>query len=137
MTKQTQKISEFKAIFILAFAILGFLFIPTERIFIYALLVTGLVILLSSYINTNNLSISKNIFYIIMALYNVISLFFMVQYVGDRNVNGGIYQYALYPFINEGAINFSYVIWIFVLSLFILIFGLKTGRPSGEEHDRQ
>lgn len=128
---------EFKAIFLFLFAILGFLFIPRPRLTIYLVIVSLVLLVIGAYIKINNLRIIRPIFYLTLCFYNVLSLVYMVQYFLRKDLDNKIYQNFLYPFINEGKIDIGHIIWIYVLTITLILMQRKTGSSSGVDDDRQ
>lgn len=134
--KKIEYIKETKALFLIIGSVLGLLFVKTDKIFIFSIIVSLILLLNKIFILENELSISKVLFNVFIAFYNVLSLFFMVQYFKSTDIDNKLYEIALKPFFVDGKYLIFYIIWIFIFSLFILLMDLKFDRPSGETYDR-
>lgn len=134
--KKIEYIKETKALFLIIGSVLGLLFVKTDKIFIFSIIVSLVLLLTKIFILENELSISKVLFNVFIAFYNVLSLFFMVQYFKSTDIDNKLYEIALKPFFVDGKYLIFYIIWIFIFSLFILLMDLKFDRPSGETYDR-
>lgn len=123
-------IKEFKALIILIFTILSVFFVKDTYILGLFLVLSLFLIGLSIYIKSNNLVISKNIFYLIIASLNVFTLIFVIQYL----VQGQIYSKVLekiFGFFIEKDNPLLYVGWIFILTSGLIIFEKLGGGESG------
>lgn len=134
--KKIEYIKETKALFLIIGSVLGLLFVKTDMIFIFSIIVSLVLLLTKIFILENELSISKVLFNIFVAFYNILSLFFMVQYFKSTDIDNKLYETALKPFFVDGKYLIFYIIWIFILTLFVLLMDLKFDRPSGETYDR-
>lgn len=134
--KKIEYIKETKALFLIIGSVLGLLFVKTDKIFIFSIIVSLVLLLTKIFILENELSISKVLFNVFIAFYNVLSLFFMVQYFKSTDIDNKLYEIALKPFFVDGKYLIFYIIWIFIFTLFILLMDLKFDRPSGETYDR-
>lgn len=134
--KKIEYIKETKALFLIIGSVLGLLFVKTDKIFIFSIIVSLVLLLNKIFILENELSISKVLFNVFIAFYNVLSLFFMVQYFKSTDIDNKLYEIALKPFFVDGKYLIFYIIWIFIFTLFILLMDLKFDRPSGETYDR-
>lgn len=134
--KKIEYIKETKALFLIIGSVLGLLFVKTDMIFIFSIIVSLVLLLTKIFILENELSISKVLFNVFIAFYNVLSLFFMVQYFKSTDIDNKLYEIALKPFFVDGKYLIFYIIWIFILTLFVLLMDLKFDRPSGETYDR-
>lgn len=134
--KKIEYIKETKALFLIIGSVLGLLFVKTDKIFIFSIIVSLVLLLTKIFILKNELSISKVLFNVFIAFYNVLSLFFMVQYFKSTDIDNKLYEIALKRFFVDGKYLIFYIIWIFIFSLFILLMDLKFDRPSGETYDR-
>ena len=128
--------NEIKVIVLVLSSILGFLAIKSSSLLIFSILVSLVLYLVVTYINVNDLRISKHVLNLILAFYNVITLLFMVQYFIASNENMRVYQIFLAPFIDNGNYMISYIIWIFVYSLFLLLLQSDKVKFSGEYYGR-
>lgn len=102
---------------------------------IFLSLASLILIVLAFYISENRLRLIRPIFYILICFYNVLSLYFMVQYFKDLDYK--IYHKALYPFVIDDKIDLIYPIWIFALTLILILIQGKTSQTSGVDDDRQ
>lgn len=134
--KKIEYIKETKALFLIIGSVLGLLFVKTDMIFIFSIIVSLVLLLTKIFILENELSISKVLFNIFVAFYNILSLFFMVQYFKSTDIDNKLYETALKPFFVDGKYLIFYIIWIFILTLFVLLMDWKFDRPSGETYDR-
>ena len=134
--KKIEYIKETKALFLIIGSVLGLLFVKTDKIFIFSIIVSLVLLLNKIFILENELSISKVLFNVFIAFYNVLSLFFMVQYFKSTDIDNKLYEIALKPFFVDGKYLIFYIIWIFIFTLFILLMDVKFDRPSGETYDR-
>lgn len=134
--KKIEYVKETKALFLIIGSVLGLLFVKTDMIFIFSIIVSLVLLLTKIFILENELSISKVLFNIFVAFYNILSLFFMVQYFKSTDIDNKLYETALKPFFVDGKYLIFYIIWIFILTLFVLLMDLKFDRPSGETYDR-
>lgn len=134
--KKIEYIKETKALFLIIGSVLGLLLVKTDMIFIFSIIVSLVLLLTKIFILENELSISKVLFNVFIAFYNVLSLFFMVQYFKSTDIDNKLYEIALKPFFVDGKYLIFYIIWIFILTLFVLLMDLKFDRPSGETYDR-
>lgn len=140
MTKSTEKKLEYgkeiEAIFISLFAIFAFIKVPDSSKISFTCLVSLIVIALASYIRANDLRLAKSVFYILLAFFNVSSLLYMVQYLIGMNLDTPVYQFIFKAFSKDGAIQMGYVIWVFVLTLYLMIVKDKKARNHGDDHGR-
>ena len=120
---------ELKAIVIILFSICGFLFVREE----YALFLLGLVSLfflsLSLYIKNNNLIFAKQIYFMVIAFFNVTSLFFMIQCLLGRDMGKKIFSVVFRPFSQTGNL-FLCAGWIFLLSMILIFLQVIGGGKS-------
>lgn len=127
---------EVEAIFLSLFAIFAFLEVPDASKTIFAVFVSLLYFLLSIFIKDNKLRLAKNIFYTILAFFNVSSLLYMVQYFVGMKVDSQAYQYIFKAFFKDGIIQLGFVIWIFVLTLYLMILKQEKPRNHGDDYGR-
>ena len=127
---------ECEAVFLSLFAIFAFLEVPDARKTIFAVFVSLLYFLLSIFIKDNNLRLAKNTFYTILAFFNVSSLIYMVQYFVGMKVDSQAYQNIFKPFFKDGIIQLGFVIWIFVLTLYLMILKQEKPRNHGDDYGR-
>ncbi len=124
-----KSLNEIKAISLFAFLI-GCGYYLKEGMGIYYLLVSVLFVYLDSiFINKEGLFISKHIFYLLLAIYNVISLAFMIQYIRGKSLDD-IFLALLKPFLGANEIYIVGFILIFTTGLIIKqnIIGANNGK---------
>ncbi|ACV29438.1 Uncharacterised protein [Anaerococcus prevotii] len=122
-------LNEIKAISLFAFLI-GCGYYLREGMEIYYLIVTILFVYLDSiFINKEGLFVSKHIFYLLLAIYNVISLAFMIQYIRGDKLDD-IFLALLKPFLGANEVYFVGLILIFTTGLIIKqnIIGANNGK---------
>lgn len=122
-------LNEIKAISLFSFLI-GCGYYLKEGMEIYYLIVTILLVYLDSiFINKEALFVSKHIFYLLLAIYNVISLAFMIQYIRGGRLDD-IFLAFLKPFLGANEIYFVGLILIFTTGLIIKqnIIGANNGK---------
>ncbi len=122
-------LNEIKAISLFAFLI-GCGYYLKEGMEIYYLIVTILFVYLDSiFINKEGLFVSKHIFYLLLAIYNVISLAFMIQYIRGDKLDD-IFLALLKPFLGANEVYFVGLILIFTTGLIIKqnIIGANNGK---------
>ena len=122
-------LNEIKAISLFAFLI-GCGYYLREGMEIYYLIVTILFLYLDSiFINKEGLFVSKHIFYLLLVIYNVISLAFMIQYIRGDKLDD-IFLALLKPFLGANEIYFVGLLLIFTTGLIIKqnIIGANNGK---------
>lgn len=123
-------IKEFKALIILIFTILSVFFVKDTYMLGLFLVLSLFLIGLSFYIKTNQLVISKNIFYLIIASLNVFTLFFVIQYLVQGQISSKVLE-KIFDIFLVRANPFLYVGWIFILTSGLIIFEKLGGGESG------
>ena len=123
-------IKELKAIIILIFTILSVFFVKDTYMLGLFLVLSLLLIGLSFYIKTNQLVISKNIFYLIIASLNVFTLFFVIQYLVQGQISSKVLE-KIFDIFLVRANPLLYVGWIFILTSGLIIFEKLGGGESG------
>lgn len=124
-----KSLNEIKAISLFAFLI-GCGYYLKEGMGIYYLLVSVLFVYLDYiFINKEGLFVSKHIFYLLLAIYNVISLAFMIQYIRGKSLDD-IFLSLLKPFLGANEIYIVGFILIFTTGLIIKqnIIGANNGK---------
>ncbi len=124
-----KSLNEIKAISLFAFLV-GCGYYLREGMGIYYLIVTILFVYLDSiFINKEGLFVSKHIFYLLLAIYNVISLAFMIQYIRGETLDD-IFLAFLKPFLGANEIYFVGLLLIFTTGLIIKqnIIGANNGK---------
>ena len=122
-------LNEIKAISLFAFLI-GCGYYLKEGMEIYYLIVTILFVYLDSiFINKEGLFVSKHIFYLLLVIYNVISLAFMIQYIRGETLDD-IFLAFLKPFLGANEIYFVGLILIFTTGIIVKqnIIGANNGK---------
>ena len=123
-------IKEFKALIILIFTILSVFFVKNTYMLGLFLVLSLLLIGLSFYIKTNQLVISKNIFYLLIASLNVFTLFFVIQYLVQGQISSKVLE-KIFDIFLVRANPLLYVGWIFILTSGLIIFEKLGGGESG------
>lgn len=123
-------IKEFKALIILIFTILSVFFVKDTYMLGLFLVLSLFLIGLSFYIKTNQLVISKNIFYLIIASLNVFTLFFVIQYLVQGQISSKVLE-KIFDIFLVRANPLLYVGWIFILTSGLIIFEKLGGGESG------
>lgn len=124
-----KSLNEIKAVSLFAFLI-GCGYYLKEGMEIYYLIVTILFVYLDSiFINREGLFVSKHIFYLLLAIYNVISLAFMIQYIRGKTLDD-IFLAFLKPFLGANDIYFVGLLLVFTTGLIIKqnIIGANNGK---------
>lgn len=135
-TKKYNFIEEFK-IFILIFtAIFGFVYVPSKNQVYFAVFSSILLIIATIYIMDEDLTFTKHLLNIVIRIYNIISFIFMVQYFILGKVETNYFEKLLAPFNNEGNFNVSLIVWIFILTLFLLILQYQSDKSKEEAYGR-
>ena len=129
--------SELKALSLILFVIVGFAFLTNDRLVIFACLASLVLFIVGTYIRTNNLKISKTIYYLVISFYNIASIFSLVDYHNNQDKLTSIERYIFKPFINNDKIDIRYLIWILVLTTLLFIIENIKKNPKEESNDRQ
>ena len=129
-------LDELKVLFIFALIFLGFSAIKSTKLPLYMIVTTLGLVFLNRYVFESNLSFSKVIMTLVFAFYNVITLFFMIQYLLGKSLDEKIYKVFLYPFMNIGQGKIFYIGWIFLLTLYLLILENKTKSLDRKDYGR-
>ena len=135
-TNKENKKSELKAISLLLFVIVGFSFITKDRLIIFAILASLILLIVGAYIRANNLKISKAIYYLVISFYNIASIFSLVEYFKWQESITKIEKYIFKPFIINDKIDIRYIGWILVLTTFLFILENMKKNPNEENNDR-
>lgn len=123
---------ELKAIIILLFCVLAPIFVKDCSMTILFVIISIFLIGLSFYIKANNLIISKNIFYLIIASLNVFTLLFVIQYLIEGEVSSILLKKVFGVFIGIENSLF-YVGWLLLLTSGLIILEKLGGGKSGRE----
>lgn len=121
---------ELKALIILIFCVLSVFFVKDLYMTSLFVVISLFLIGLFFYIKTNQLIISKNIFFLIIACLNVFTLFFVIQYLLQGEISSEILQKVFFIFI-EKENSLLYTGWIFILTSGLIIFEKLGGGESG------
>ena len=125
-----------KAIGLIAYAILAFNLVDDNKLPYLMAFSSAIISLIRNYVLINELKFAKGLVNLVLSFYNVISLFFMIQYFLGQETDLKIYEYSLGPFLGSDLIRLPYIIWIFVLTLFLLTTQTKTMSIGREYNDR-
>ena len=123
---------ELKAIIILLFCVFAPIFVKDYSMTILFVIISIFLIGLSFYIKANNLIISKNIFYLIIASLNVFTLLFVIQYLIEGEVSSILLKKVFGVFIGIENSLF-YVGWLLLLTSGLIILEKLGGGKSGRE----
>lgn len=123
---------ELKAIIILLFCVLAPIFVKDYSMTILFVIISIFLIGLSFYIKANNLIISKNIFYLIIASLNVFTLLFVIQYLVEGDISSLLLKKVFGVFIGIENSLF-YVGWLLLLTSGLIILEKLGGGKSGQE----
>ena len=121
---------ELKAIIILLFCVFAPIFVKDYSMTILFVIISIFLIGLSFYIKANNLIISKNIFYLIIASLNVFTLLFVIQYLIQGDISSKLLERVFSVFIEKDKTLF-YVGWIFALTSGLILLEKLGGGKSG------
>lgn len=127
---------ELKALSLILFVIVGFSFITKDRLIIFAILASLILLIVGAYIRENNLKISKAIYYLVISFYNVASIFSLVEYFKGQESLTKIEKYIFKPFIINDKIDIRYIGWILVLTTFLFILENMKKNPNEGNNDR-
>ena len=121
---------ELRALIILIFCILSVFFVKDTYMTGLFVVLTLFLLVLFLYIKSNKLIISKNIFFLIIAILNVFTLFFVIQYLVQGEISSEILQKVFAIFI-EKDMTLLYIGWILILTSGLIIFEKLGGGKSG------
>lgn len=127
---------ELKALSLILFVIVGFSFITKDRLIIFAILASLILLIVGAYIRENNLKISKAIYYLVISFYNVASIFSLVEYFKGQESLTKIEKYIFKPFIINDKIDIRYIGWILILTTFLFILENMKKNPNEGNNDR-
>ena len=128
--------AELKAISLILFVLVGFSYITNSRLLAFTIASTIILAILALYIRENGLKISKAIYYLLIAFYNIASIFCIIDYYRGEETLTRLNQNIFKPFIINDKIDIRYIGWILVLSIILAIISKKANTPSEEEYDR-
>lgn len=121
---------ELKALIILIFCLLSVFLVKEAYMTILLGVISVFLFGLSFYIRVNDLVISKNIFYLIIASLNVFTLLFVIQYLIQGHISSKLLEKVFSVFIEKDKSLF-YVGWIFALTSGLIILDKLGGGKSG------
>ena len=127
---------ELKALSLILFVIVGFSFITKDRLIIFAILASLILLIVGAYIRANNLKVSKAIYYLVISFYNVASIFSLLEYFKGQESLTKIEKYIFKPFIINDKIDIRYIGWILVLTTFLFILENIKKNPNEGNNDR-
>ncbi|WP_311481112.1 hypothetical protein [uncultured Anaerococcus sp.] len=123
-------IKELKALIILIFCIFSVFFVKDSYMLILLGVISAFLLGLSFYIRVNGLIISKNIFRLIIAIVNVFTLLFVIQYLIQGEITSEFLKRIFAIFIKTDQILF-YGGWLFSLTSGLIILEKLGGGKSG------
>lgn len=121
---------ELKALIILIFCVLSVFFVKESYMTILFGVISVFLFVLSFYIRANDLFISRNIFYIIIASLNVFTLLFVIQYLIQGHISSKFLEKVFSVFIEKDQ-TILYIGWLFVLTSGLIILEKIGGGKSG------
>lgn len=127
---------EFKIFLLIFTAIFGFVYVPSQKLVYFAIFSSILLVAATIYIIDKDLSFTKHLLNVVIRIYNIISLIFMVQYFILGKVETRYFEKLLAPFCNKGKFNVSLILWIFILTLFLLILQYQSDKSKEEAYGR-
>ncbi|WP_282928755.1 hypothetical protein [Anaerococcus sp. Marseille-Q7828] len=127
---------ELKALSLILFVIVGFSFITKDRLIIFAILASLILLIVGAYIRENNLKISKAIYYLVISFYNIASIFSLLEYFKGQESLTKIEKYIFKPFIINDKIDIRYIGWILILTTFLFILENMKKNPNEGNNDR-
>lgn len=128
--------NELKAIALILFVIVGFHFVIESKVLIFAFLSTMILFLVSLYIRQNKLKLSKTIYYILLAFYNISSIFLLIDYYRGSSTLSKFNQFIFKAFIKNDKIDIRYIVWILVVTLLLLIIEYKSKNSNEGKNGR-
>ncbi len=121
---------ELKALIILIFCVLSVFLVKEAYMTILLGVITVFLFGLSFYIRANELVISRNIFYIIIASLNVFTLLFVIQYLIQGHISSIFLEKVFNVFIERDQ-TILYIGWLFALTSGLIILEKLGGGKSG------
>lgn len=135
-TKKSNFIKEFKAFVLIFMVVFVFFNIGYEKLIYFMIVASVLLFAAVIYIKENDLTFTKHFLNLIIAFYNIITLFFMVQYFIGGIEENRVFEVLLKPFYDGEIFNIASIIWVFILTLFLQMLQFNSNRPSGENYGR-
>lgn len=121
---------ELKALIILIFCVLSVFLVKEAYMTILLGVISVFIFGLSFYIRVNELVISRNIFYLIIASLNVFTLLFVIQYLIQGHISSIFLEKVFNVFIERDQ-TILYIGWLFALTSEIIILEKLGGGKSG------
>ena len=126
--------NEIKCLTILAFMLSLGVFVKEERLIPYLILCFILLALCFLYIKRNKLKLSSNILAIIIAMYNVGSVIYVIEYI-RKSKAFTLTSYLFRPFVGSGK-SIYYIASILVFTTILIFIYTVGGRNHGKEEQR-
>lgn len=120
---------ELKALIILIFCVLSVFFVKESYMTILFGVISVFLFGLSFYIRANDLLISRNIFYLIIASLNVFTLLFVIQYLIQGHISSKFLEKVFSVFIEKDQ-TILYIGWLFALTSGLIILEKLGGGKS-------
>lgn len=120
---------ELKALIILIFCVLSVFFVKESYMTILFGVISVFLFVLSFYIRANDLLISRNIFYLIIASLNVFTLLFVIQYLIQGHISSKFLEKVFSVFIEKDQ-TILYIGWLFALTSGLIILEKLGGGKS-------
>ena len=121
---------ELKALIILIFCILSVFLVKESYMTILFGVISVFLFGLSFYIRANDLLISRNIFYLIIASLNVFTLLFVIQYLIQGHISSKFLEKVFSVFIEKDQ-TILYIGWLFALTSGLIFLEKLGGGKSG------
>ncbi len=126
--------NEIKCLTILAFMLSLGAFVKENRLIPYLILCFILLALCFLYIKRNKLKLSSNILAIIIAMYNVGSIIYVIEYI-RKSKAFTLTSYLFNPFVGSGK-GIYYIASILVFTTIMIFIYIAGGRNYGKEEQR-
>ena len=123
--------NEIKCLIILAFMLSLGVFVKEERLIPYLILCFILLALCFLYIKRNKLKLSSNILAAIIAIYNVGSIIYVIEYI-RKSKAFTLTSYLFIPFVGSGK-SIYYIASILVFTTILIFIYIAGGRNYGKE----
>ena len=130
------KLSELKVVLAIIFIVLGFIYVPKDRVLVFTGFVSALIFLLGKYINNNGLRVARALYYLFISFYHVSSLAYVIEYLRESDSLAKTFEKIFYPFMVNEKIDIRYIIFILLFTSFILIYGQKIKNPGAKKYGR-
>lgn len=123
--------NEIKCLTILAFVLTLGVFVKEDRLIPYLILSFILLALCFSYIKHNELKLASNILAVIIAMYNVGSIIYVIEYI-RKSKAFILTSYLFRPFVESGK-GIYYIASILVFTTILIFIYIAGGRNYGKE----